>query len=747
MRAATGKALRTLALSLLALACAALAVLVLMLPARASASEDHPVVVSLGDSYSSGEGNEPFYGQDDEDKTESQDWLAHRSKLAWPGRLRVPTADGGDITLNEHRDENWFFVASSGAVTANLKKDKQPKPVKQLVLTQTTMGAEPVIVTKEPEPSIKLQLDVFNRIEKGTVDYVTITIGGNDAEFVPIIESTALSVELLDFNLLRDKLDAVWRKFDSEIEANLITAYHDIQAAAGKQAMILVAGYPRLLDATEGHAVIINPTESFLIDESVSDFNDRIEGIVKRLQQDENMNIEFVSVEKRFEGHEAYSNDPYINPIYLSVKAQDLDVTAPVSSYSIHPNEKGIMAYARAVQAAIDKNEDKKAGITPQVPSESGLSDGLKRDIVLVLDTSGSMAGDPIDEVNRAVGSFGETVLQAPNASEGNVRVGVVSFDSDAEVHLNLSTSIPASADLSTGGGTNMGAGLEEAAGMLDGSTADRKIVVIMTDGQPNEGMSDEELVEYAQRLKDEGCYVYTLGFFSGITPGSKSAPQRLLEKIASEGCHYEITDASDLKFFFGDIADQINGVRYNYIRIACPVDVTVTFEGETLSSRDNDKATRRSFGTLTFEDAEVGEDGIETAEDAYNAIKILRLREGPGYDISIDGTGSGIMNYRIGFVDDAGEYSDMRYFDDISIQPETHIETVAEVSPSTEMSVDYDGDGNVDDVYVAKASSHAELRDNSLVVRLVVLGFALAGIAAVLVVVRRIWKRRRAAS
>ena len=40
-------------------------------------TEGTPVVVSLGDSYSSGEGVEPFYGQDTHRK-KNQDWLAQR---------------------------------------------------------------------------------------------------------------------------------------------------------------------------------------------------------------------------------------------------------------------------------------------------------------------------------------------------------------------------------------------------------------------------------------------------------------------------------------------------------------------------------------------------------------------------------------------------------------------------------------------------------------------------------------------
>lgn len=47
-----------------------------------------PVVVSLGDSYSSGEGVEPFYGQD-KNRTKDQNWLAHRSTKSWPSMLSI----------------------------------------------------------------------------------------------------------------------------------------------------------------------------------------------------------------------------------------------------------------------------------------------------------------------------------------------------------------------------------------------------------------------------------------------------------------------------------------------------------------------------------------------------------------------------------------------------------------------------------------------------------------------------------
>lgn len=88
-------------------------------------SDDPIIVVSLGDSYSSGEGIEKFYGQDEptDKKVQNPDWLAHRSQNSWAGQLSV---DGGVTTLSQHKDEGtWFFEAVSGAVTANLKDKAQ----------------------------------------------------------------------------------------------------------------------------------------------------------------------------------------------------------------------------------------------------------------------------------------------------------------------------------------------------------------------------------------------------------------------------------------------------------------------------------------------------------------------------------------------------------------------------------------------------------------------------------------------
>lgn len=311
-----------------------------------------------------------------------------------------------------------------------------------------------------------------------------------------------------------------------------------------------------------------------------------------------------------------------------------------------------------------------------------------ERDIVLVLDTSGSMDGTPLDETKKASTNFVDTIL------EEDASIGVVNYADEANMASDFSNS-KNSLDsvinnLETGGDTDIESGLRAADQMLNQSSAEKKIIVLMSDGEPNDGLVGDELISYADELKDKGICIYTLGFFESL--GDKTSAQSLMEKIASEGCHYEVSDADSLVFFFGDIADQINGQKYIYVRIACPVDVSVASQGQTLSSAENDLNLRTDFGTLTFEENE--ESGVNETDER---IKVLRLKEGTDYDLQLVGTGHGLMNYTIGFMDDEGNYSDIRKFENIKITKRTVIDTVAATSKVSTLNIDENGDGKYD--------------------------------------------------
>lgn len=630
--------------------------------------EGLPIIVSLGDSYSAGEGIEPYYDQNlpIEEKVQSHDWLAHRSQNSWPGMLQLPYIDGN---MSDYRDMAWFFTAVSGAETCHMLEE-QPVFYYQGIFNYGTQLLTP-------------QLDVFNYIAEGQTRYVTITMGGNDAGFVDIITKAATTGEYFFPNALQKKLDEI---DVDEICDKLIAAYEDIEEAAGKQAHIIVAGYPRLISPEGGGP--FNKDEALLINNKVSDFNIKIKEAIQKCREN-GMNIYFVSVENAFLGHGAYSADPYIIPISFH-NSEDISDISPISSASMHPNSLGVKAYAECVQAKINQIEENSDEWIPEV-MQPVTSD--ERDIVLVLDNSGSMAGTPISETRKASENFIKTILKE------DASIGVVAFESEANMLSNFSMDeaqlLEAVRKLYASGGTNTLAGLTMADEMLSQSNAKKKIIVLMSDGMPSNSKS--ELIEYAKELRKKGIIIYTLGFFGDVGDQKVSA-QSLMENLADAGHHYEVADADNLVYFFGDIADQISGQQYIYIRIACPVEVTVKYNGETLCSDEKNLNTRTDFGSLTFEERDDGE-----------RVKILRLKQGAEYDIRINGTDEGRMNYTIGLMNENGEYSDVRRFYNVKITDKTVINTIASESRNTVLEVDEDGDGKLDIRYKAGENSRGE--------------------------------------
>ena len=324
-----------------------------------AAENSDRIIVSMGDSYSSGEGIEPYYGSDVtplEKKVEKQDWLAHRSKESWSSKLTLPASDGSRIKMDKYDeydnpDGNWYFVATTGAVTYDIGHDKEQDYKK-------SVGTGPEGALKGPG-IIDAQIKIFNTIDKKnqTVDYVTITIGGNDAEFAKVMETAAKKPAYLSPNSTYNMLSSLIKNKLPNIKNDLVNTYKMIYERS--KARIIVAGYPELLGYLGG--ALFSPFEAELINNSVDIFNNAINEVVTKCQDgvyDENKKetvkipIYFVSVKDAFKGKGAYSLNPYINGVSIPT-AEDRDDWG-VGGASFHPNEKGVAAYAKCVQDEID---------------------------------------------------------------------------------------------------------------------------------------------------------------------------------------------------------------------------------------------------------------------------------------------------------------------------------------------------------------------------------------------------------
>ncbi len=721
---------------------------------EAETSDNPPTVVSLGDSYSSGEGCDPYYKQDSDDKYSEEDWYSHRSTLSWPGRLVV-----NGTRLNTIKDDGWYFYASSGAESVHVYESEQTQEVQRSLFSD---------VTYEP---VRVQLEAAQEaLGDESPDYVTITIGGNDVGFTSIVASAARNNGFINRNYLKSTLNSAWESFYSTAQSNIEACYRAIREAFGDETTIIVAGYPTLLNdgkflsSFDSDELGFDDWEAAVINREVLYFNEEIETLILNSGIE---NIYFVDVTDLFAGHEAYTDDPYLYGIMLR-QSEDTrywstsDIMANVSKASMHPNSKddggtsvtslsevnsGVTAYAWAVQQKINELEEQKSSelnsaedsveeINESTASiEESTDTTSSRDIAVVLDVSGSMAGTAIEETKDAAEAFVDV------AFENNAKVSLIAYDDDSQVLASLSDNRSylqeAISSLYARGSTNMESGLADAVRELSLDSTAKKAIVLMSDGQPNVGLEGDELIAYAEYIRDpngdglDEVTIFTLGF------NEDASGQSLLRAIASDGCFISVQDASDLEYFFADMADELNGTRFLYVRIACPVDVIVELDGEVLSSAGSDPNTRTSFGSLTFEEEETED---ESTSDSDNTIKVLRLREGESYDIQIRGTGTGTMTYSLGIADEEGRYTDFRTFSNIAITGQTVAQSTAEVSDYTMLSIDSDGDGSYDEVYRASANSEGELIDNSQLVIATSAAFAVIAVAVVAIVsLRRI--------
>ena len=347
---------------------------------------DPTIVVSMGDSYSSGEGIPPFgLSESVDEKMNDLDWLAHRSENAWQGLLRIPGSDGHPLRdyrvgLGEgflgydgdwyKREESatlrWYFVAASGATTEHIWGQQN---------TEVMRGG--VSFKKE----LPCQISVLPLIKSygWDVDYVTLTIGGNNLGFSSIIKKAVLEptaikdfmeapirglemvmgTRVLNPNGVYKSIEKAKEAYHNSIKMKIKSVYKGIVANCANETMIIVAGYPGLLDVN-GRGLPFSKIEAYWINNAAVWLDEELAELVHECQE-EGLNIKYASVIEAFKGHEAYSEDPYIIEVLFGARGEDLREyiwDQPASNYSMHPNPAGALAYAARVQDIIDGGSD-----------------------------------------------------------------------------------------------------------------------------------------------------------------------------------------------------------------------------------------------------------------------------------------------------------------------------------------------------------------------------------------------------
>lgn len=132
--------------------------------------------------------------------------------------------------------------------------------------------------------------------------------------------------------------------------------------------------------------------------------------------------------------------------------------------------------------------------------------------VYILLDTSGSMQGEPIHSVNVGLQSMLSALRQDPYALE-SVYLSLITFDLQAKVYLPLTPldqiQIP-DIDVPNAGATFMGAALEllsdEVQKNVQKSTEDQKgdwrpLLFLMTDGSPSDVYAYQQVIPVIKQL------------------------------------------------------------------------------------------------------------------------------------------------------------------------------------------------------------------------------------------------------
>lgn len=150
--------------------------------------------------------------------------------------------------------------------------------------------------------------------------------------------------------------------------------------------------------------------------------------------------------------------------------------------------------------------------------------------LALVIDVSGSMNGDPIHHVVQSCEILADLLTERDQlaivtfGTHAGVLHGLVPVDATGRAAIKA-----ALRTVKADGSTNMHGGMQVGAGLLVGAPAGlRKVMVVMSDGQPNVGLSTaRDLAGYVAGLRPLG--VSTLGF--GV-----HHDEDVLEAIATAG-------------------------------------------------------------------------------------------------------------------------------------------------------------------------------------------------------------------
>lgn len=256
-------------------------------------------------------------------------------------------------------------------------------------------------------------------------------------------------------------------------------------------------------------------------------------------------------------------------------------------------------------------------------------------DIVLVLDTSGSMSGSKMTNLKNAANSFIDATAENNRGLEQDqqTRLAIVQFASGADTQQQLNYVTDQNAQqykntinlFSASGATYAEEGLQQAQNVLDrnGRADVQQIVIFFTDGEPNHrnGFDNEvaaEAVNTAHEMKQGGTIIYAIGVMNGADASvtdddgfneymngvSSNYPNATADGsnggILGWGAHYNTTFGERAEGDYYKAASDPDSIEEIFDEISDEVQQGV---GSGSPIEENTQQGNTEPGTLTFED------------------------------------------------------------------------------------------------------------------------------------------------
>lgn len=194
----------------------------------------------------------------------------------------------------------------------------------------------------------------------------------------------------------------------------------------------------------------------------------------------------------------------------------------------------------------------------PQTGRGQEIIRGEGIDIVLALDISGSMAAVDFQPENRL--SAAKRVIADFISGRAYDRIGLVVFAREAyqqvpptldyRTLLALLDEVRLITEIGLEDGTALGLGIASAGNMLRDSSADSKVIIVLTDGANNAGLDP---IIAANAVRALGMRAYTIGMGR---PGSTELNEDALRSIATVtgGLYFRAEDTSGLQQIYDRI-------------------------------------------------------------------------------------------------------------------------------------------------------------------------------------------------